>query len=149
MILFGYSKCKVKHSSPIPSFSSTVDSSANPIIQNHRLRLKNSDYINRYFARLLTDPLFFSLTPLLVLQILFCITSNSTLLNPKESSSSTLPIRTLEEILQNRIIQKKREMHPSHNKAYLECLRIEIETIQWVLAQILTLLRQSSSTAKS
>jgi hypothetical protein len=70
------------------------------------------------------------------------------LLNQNESSapsSSTLPLRTLEEILQNRIIQKKREIHPSHNKVYLESLRIEIETIQWVLAEILTLLRRQSS----
>jgi len=60
-------------------------------------------------------------------------------------AQSTLPLKTLEEILHNRIIQKKREMHPSHNKAYLESLRIEIETLQWILAEILTLLRQSSS----
>jgi hypothetical protein len=32
-------------------------------------------------------------------------------------------------------------MHPSHNKVYLESLRIEIETIQWVLAQIPRLLQ--------
>jgi hypothetical protein len=70
------------------------------------------------------------------------------LLNPNESlPSSTLPLRTLQEILHNRIIQKKGEMHPSHNKVYLESLRIEIETIQWVLAQILTLLRQSTAAA--
>ncbi|MFL6318349.1 MAG: hypothetical protein ACJ73C_16650 [Nitrososphaeraceae archaeon] len=64
---------------------------------------------------------------------------------PSPSAQSTLPIRTLEEILQNRIIQKKREMHTSHNKAYLENLWTEIETIQWVLAQILMLLRQSTA----
>jgi hypothetical protein len=69
-------------------------------------------------------------------------------MNEPTSSSpaqSTLPLKTLEEILHNRIIQKKREMHPSHNKAYLESLRIEIETLQWILAEILTLLRQSSA----
>jgi hypothetical protein len=61
-------------------------------------------------------------------------------------AQSTLPLKTLEEILHNRITQKKREMHPSHNKAYLESLRIEIDrNIAWVLAQILTLLRQSSA----
>ncbi|MFL6379846.1 MAG: hypothetical protein ACJ72S_00975 [Nitrososphaeraceae archaeon] len=60
-------------------------------------------------------------------------------------AQSTLPLKTLEEILHNRIIQKKREIHPSHNKAYLESLRIEIETLQWILAEILTLLRQSSA----
>jgi hypothetical protein len=70
------------------------------------------------------------------------------LLNPNESSpsaQSTVPLRSLQEILQNRIIQKKREMHPSHNKVYLESLKIEIETIQWVLAQILTLLQQATA----
>jgi hypothetical protein len=61
------------------------------------------------------------------------------------SSQSTLPLKTLEEIVHNRIIQKKREMHPSHNKAYNDSLWTEIETLQWVLAQILTLLRQSSA----
>ncbi len=65
------------------------------------------------------------------------------------SSQSTLPLKTLEEILHNRILQKKREMHPSHNKVYLESLRIEIETIEWVLAQIPTLLRRQSSATKS
>jgi hypothetical protein len=74
------------------------------------------------------------------------------LLNPNESSpsaQSTVPLRSLQEILQNRIIQKKRETHPSHNKVYLESLRIEIETIQWVLAQILMLLRESTAADKS
>jgi len=59
---------------------------------------------------------------------------------------STLPLKTLEEIIYNRITQKKREMHPSDNKAYLESRRIEIDrNIAWVLAQILTLFRQSSA----
>jgi hypothetical protein len=62
-------------------------------------------------------------------------------------AQSTLPLKTLEEILQNRIIQKKKEMHPSHNKAYLENLWTEIEMLQWVFAQILTPRRQQSSAA--
>ena len=37
-------------------------------------------------------------------------------------------------------------MHPSPNKVYLESLWTEIETLQWVLAQMLTLLPQSSDT---
>ena len=56
---------------------------------------------------------------------------------PSPSAQSTLPLKTLEEILQNRIIQKKREMHPSHNKAYNDSLWTEIETLQWVLDQYL------------
>jgi hypothetical protein len=68
-------------------------------------------------------------------------------LNSNESRSSvsllTLPLRTLEEILYNRIIQKKGEMHPSHNGAYNDSLCTGIETIQWVLVQILMLLQST------
>jgi hypothetical protein len=53
-------------------------------------------------------------------------------MNESSSASSsvqspTLPLRSLQEIIHNRIIQKKKEMHPSHNKAYLESVQIEIE----------------------
>jgi hypothetical protein len=58
----------------------------------------------------------------------------------------TLPLRSLQEILHNRIIQKKGEIHESHNRAYNDNLSTEIETLQWVSAQILTLLRQSPAT---
>jgi hypothetical protein len=79
--------------------------------------------------------------------------NDSTLLNPNESSppspsvQSTLPpLSTLQEILHNRIIQKKGEMHKSHNIVYNDSLWTEIETLQWVLAQILMLLQRSSAT---
>jgi hypothetical protein len=62
------------------------------------------------------------------------------------AQSSTLLLRSLQEILHNRIIQKKREIHRSHNRAYTDSLWTEIETLHWVLAQILTVLRQSSAT---
>jgi hypothetical protein len=45
--------------------------------------------------------------------------NDSTLLKsnePPPSTQSTLPLKSLQEILENGIIQKKREMHPSHNK---------------------------------
>jgi hypothetical protein len=72
--------------------------------------------------------------------------NESSLPSPSTQSSTLSPLRSLQEIIHNRITQKKREMHPSHNKAYLESLRIEIDrNIAWVLAQILTLLRQSSA----
>ena len=74
-----------------------------------------------------------------------CMNESSSLPSPS-AQSPTLPLRSLQEIIHNRIIQKKMEMHPSHNKAYLESLWTEIETLQWVLAEILTLLRQSSAT---
>jgi hypothetical protein len=70
------------------------------------------------------------------------------LVNSKESPTSaqaTLPLRSLQEILHNRIIQKKGEIHKSHNRVYNDNLWTEIETLQWVLAQILTLLRRSSA----
>jgi hypothetical protein len=63
------------------------------------------------------------------------------------AQSTTLPLRSLQEILHNRIIQKKAEMHESHNRVYNDRLWTEIETLQWVLAQILTpLLRRSQTT---
>ena len=65
---------------------------------------------------------------------------------PSPSAQTKLPLRYLQEIIHNRIIQKKTEMHPSHNKVYLESLWTEIETLQWVSAQILTLLQQSPAT---
>ena len=70
---------------------------------------------------------------------------------PSTSSSSpaqstTLPFRSLQEILHNRIIQKKAEMHESHNRVYNDRLWTEIETLEWVLAQILTLLLRRSQT---
>jgi hypothetical protein len=71
------------------------------------------------------------------------------LVNSKESPTSaqpTLPLRSLQEILHNRIIQKKGEIHESHNRTYNERISTEIETLQWVLAQILTLLRRSQAT---
>jgi hypothetical protein len=87
-----------------------------------------------------------SLAVSLVLQtLLFYMVNDGTSLNSSESSSaqsSTLPLRLLQEIIDKRIIQKKSEMHPSHNKAYLEGLWTEIETLQWVSGQILTLLRR-------
>ena len=57
---------------------------------------------------------------------------------PSPSHSSTLPSTSVQEILHNRIIQKKGEMHESHNKAYNDSPWTEIETLQWVVAQIVT-----------
>jgi hypothetical protein len=62
------------------------------------------------------------------------------------AQSTTLPLISLQEILHNRIIQKKGEIHESHNRVYNDNLWTEIETLQWVLAQILTLLRRSQTT---
>ena len=84
-----------------------------------------------------------------MIQSLFYMINDSTLLNSNEPASfipsappSTPPLRSLEEILHNRIIQKKGEIHDCHNRAYNERIWTEIETLQWVLAQILTLRRR-------
>jgi hypothetical protein len=66
--------------------------------------------------------------------------------SPSAQSPSTLPLISLQEILHNRIIQKKGEIHESHNRAYNERIWTEIETLHWVLAQILMLLRRSQTT---
>jgi hypothetical protein len=61
--------------------------------------------------------------------------------SPQSPTQSESPLRSLQEILHNRITQKKAEIHKSHNRAYNDRLWTEIETLQWVLAQILTLRR--------
>jgi len=61
--------------------------------------------------------------------------------SPSSAQSTTSPLSSLQEILHNRIKQKKAEIHESHNRAYNDKLWTEIETLQWVLAQILTLRR--------
>ncbi len=62
------------------------------------------------------------------------------------AQSMTLALTSLQEILHNRIIQKKGQIHESHNRAYNERIWTEIETLQWVLAQILMVLRRSPAT---
>ena len=42
---------------------------------------------------------------------------------------------TLQQAIENRVRQKKREIHQSHNRAYIHSISIEIETLQWVLSQ--------------
>jgi hypothetical protein len=66
--------------------------------------------------------------------------------SPLPTHPTTLTLRSLQEILHNRIIQKKGEIHESHNRAFNERIWTEIETLQWVLAQILTLMRRSQTT---
>jgi hypothetical protein len=49
-------------------------------------------------------------------------------------------------ILYNRIIQKIGEIHEPHNRVYNDNLWTEIEILQWVLVQILTLRLPSLAT---
>jgi hypothetical protein len=55
------------------------------------------------------------------------------------AASPTPSLKTLQDILHNRIKQKKGEVHESHSMIYNQNLWREIETLNWVLAQILTL----------
>jgi hypothetical protein len=49
----------------------------------------------------------------------------------------------LEQKINDRIQQAKNNMHPTHNRAYIESsLNIEIETLNWVLNEILVLIRR-------
>ena len=58
------------------------------------------------------------------------------------TSEEESPLKALQDILHNRIMQKKEEVHESHNEAYTGSLSREIETLHWVLAKILTLKRE-------
>ena len=51
-------------------------------------------------------------------------------------------LKTLEDMLHNRIIQKKEEMHKSQNRSVTDSLWTEIETLQWVLSQSLSVRRR-------
>ena len=48
------------------------------------------------------------------------------------------PLRLLEDILYNRIKQKKQEMHRTHNRDNTDHVWTEIETLQWILAESLS-----------
>jgi hypothetical protein len=52
------------------------------------------------------------------------------------------PLKALQDILHNRIKQKKAEIHESNSMVYNQNLWIEIETLNWVMAQILDLRRR-------
>jgi hypothetical protein len=54
-----------------------------------------------------------------------------------EEQESIPLLRLLEDILYNRIKQKKQEMHRTHNRADTDRVWTEIETLQWVLSQSL------------
>jgi hypothetical protein len=48
----------------------------------------------------------------------------------------------LEQKIKDRIQQAKNNMHSTHNRAYIDGLSIEIETLNWVLNEILALIRR-------
>jgi hypothetical protein len=47
----------------------------------------------------------------------------------------------LEQKVKDKIQKAKRDMHPTHNSAYIENLKIEIEALDWVLNEILVVSR--------
>jgi hypothetical protein len=59
-----------------------------------------------------------------------------------EEQESVAPLRLLEDILYNRIKQKKQEMHRTHNRADTDHIWTEIETLQGILAQSLNIRRE-------
>jgi hypothetical protein len=61
-------------------------------------------------------------------------------MNPEQESTPLL--RLLEDILYNRIKQKKQEMHRTHNRVDTDHVWTEIETLQWILAQNLSIRRR-------
>jgi hypothetical protein len=50
-------------------------------------------------------------------------------------------LKALQDMLHNRITQKKGEIHESNSMVYNQNLWREIETLNWCLAQILTIKR--------
>ena len=45
-------------------------------------------------------------------------------------------LQQLEQRINEKIQQMKGEMFPGHNRIYLEALRIEVDTLNWVLNEI-------------
>ena len=46
-------------------------------------------------------------------------------------------LQQLEQRIREKIQQAKDEMFPGHNRIYLEALAIEIETLNWILKEII------------
>ena len=55
--------------------------------------------------------------------------------NNSDTNDTDVEIDRLRQILNNKINQKKNEIHPSHNKVYNNSLQQEIYCLKWVLGQ--------------
>jgi hypothetical protein len=53
----------------------------------------------------------------------------------EEAEAILPPLKTLEDILHNRIIHKKREVHKSHNRVYTDNLWNEIDTQMGIIKE--------------
>ena len=64
--------------------------------------------------------------------------------NEKErlASLTTPPLETLEDILHNRILQKKQKIQKTQSIADTDRIWTEIETLRWVLSESLSIRRQ-------
>jgi hypothetical protein len=63
-------------------------------------------------------------------------------MNNESAAFEESALKALQDILHNRIMQKKGEIHQSHSEAYTGSLSREIETLHWVLAQSLSIRRR-------
>jgi hypothetical protein len=60
---------------------------------------------------------------------------------PKVPRCYMSKLRQLKQKVKDKIQQAKYDMHPTHNRAYMENLKIEIETLNWILNEILVVSR--------
>jgi hypothetical protein len=53
-----------------------------------------------------------------------------------EDNDSNQELHSLKQILNNKIKEKKNQIHPLHDKVYNDKLEIEIRSLRWVLEQL-------------
>lgn len=70
-----------------------------------------------------------------------CQSVNMLYIFPKVPRCYMSKLRQLKQKVKDKIQQAKNDMHPTHNRAYMENLKIEIETLNWVLNEILVVSR--------
>ena len=56
--------------------------------------------------------------------------------NNNNDNDSNLELDRLKEILNNKVKEKKNQIHPLHAKVYNDNLQIEIRSLRWVLRQL-------------
>ena len=70
------------------------------------------------------------------------IGTRTTKLRTSSSASASVLLANLENTINERIKELKNSKHPDHNPIYNESLNIQIETLQWALAELFTLKRK-------
>ncbi|HZE78012.1 MAG TPA: hypothetical protein VE089_05630 [Nitrososphaeraceae archaeon] len=56
--------------------------------------------------------------------------------NNTNGNNSILELDRLKEILNNKVKEKKNQIHPLHAKVYNDNLQIEIRSLRWLLEQL-------------